>query len=227
MGSGGRGRAVRVALIALALIAVLLVVAQLVLPGIAADRVSSKLGRYGHVQSVSVSAWPAIELLWGDADSVHVHATSLELSPEQVAKLLSEAGGASSIDARVDAVRLNNVHARDAVLRKRGSALQAEATMTQADVAASLPGVQVGLLGGEAGSVRVRVGARLFGLSGGVDAVASASSGRLVVAPEGIPFLPVRLTLFSDAHVSILAVRAQKLDQTPPAYRLGLTGRLR
>ena len=39
--------------------------------GIAASRISSRVGRYGKVQSVSVSAWPAVELLWGHADSVH------------------------------------------------------------------------------------------------------------------------------------------------------------
>ena len=52
----------------------LLVLAQLLLPRIAASRISSRVGRYGTVQSVSVSAWPAVELLWGHADSVRVKA---------------------------------------------------------------------------------------------------------------------------------------------------------
>ena len=46
-------------------IALVLVLAQLLLPGIAASRISSRVGKYGTVESVSVSAWPAIELLWG------------------------------------------------------------------------------------------------------------------------------------------------------------------
>ena len=47
-----------------------LVLAQLFLPRIAASRISSRVGSYGKVSSVSVSALPAMELLWGDADSV-------------------------------------------------------------------------------------------------------------------------------------------------------------
>jgi len=43
----------------------LLGLAQLFLPRIAAGRITSRLGRYGRVESVSVSAWPAVKLLWG------------------------------------------------------------------------------------------------------------------------------------------------------------------
>lgn len=50
--------------VALVVAVVVLGVAQLVLPGIAAQRIRSQLDRYGHVRSVSVSAFPAIELLW-------------------------------------------------------------------------------------------------------------------------------------------------------------------
>ena len=57
-----------------------LALAQLLLPGIAASRISSRVGRYGEVQSVSVSAWPAVKLLWGSADSVTVRARSLRVS---------------------------------------------------------------------------------------------------------------------------------------------------
>ncbi|MGD1058944.1 MAG: hypothetical protein ABR992_16185, partial [Solirubrobacteraceae bacterium] len=56
---------------------VLLALAQVVLPRIAVSRIESRVGRYGKVQSVSVSAWPAVELLWGHVGSVHVRAKSL------------------------------------------------------------------------------------------------------------------------------------------------------
>ena len=71
-----------------------LALAQVFLPRIAASRISSRLRRYGTVQSVSVKAWPAVELLWGSADSVRVRARSLTVSPAQTAKLLvGSAGG--------------------------------------------------------------------------------------------------------------------------------------
>jgi hypothetical protein len=62
----------------------LLALAQVFLPGIAAERIESRLERYGRVAGVSVTAWPAIELLWGHADSVRVHALRLNLNTAQV-----------------------------------------------------------------------------------------------------------------------------------------------
>ncbi|MBV8217081.1 MAG: hypothetical protein JO325_01345, partial [Solirubrobacterales bacterium] len=62
-------------LIALGLAGVVLVAliaAQLVLPGIAAQRLRDQLSRSGTVLSVSVSALPAIKLLWRHADRVVV-----------------------------------------------------------------------------------------------------------------------------------------------------------
>ena len=60
-------RAARAALGVAGGVVVVLGLAQLLLPGLAAQRVRSEIGRYGVVHSVSVSAFPAIELLWGDA----------------------------------------------------------------------------------------------------------------------------------------------------------------
>ncbi len=227
MRSGRGARAGRWSLAALTLVVLVLGLAQALLPGIAADRISSKLGRYGKVERVSVSAWPAVKLLWGDADSVHVRARALTISPARVASLLAEADGAARMDVSVREATLDSVALQDAMLRKRGPRLSAEATITGAAVAAALPGMRVALLPGSAGTVRVRVGASLFGLSGSVDAVAGASSGALVVAPEGSLFGALHLTLFADPRVYLEAVGARRVEGSPPAYRLSLTGRLR
>ena len=45
-------------------IVVVLIVAQLVLPGIAAQRIRDRLSRSGTVLGVQVDAFPAIKLLW-------------------------------------------------------------------------------------------------------------------------------------------------------------------
>ncbi len=92
-GGGGRSKARIAAFLAGAALLVL-ALAQLLLPRIAAERISSRVGRYGSVESVSVSAWPAVKLLWGSVDSVRVRARHLSLSPAQAAKLLWEARGA-------------------------------------------------------------------------------------------------------------------------------------
>ena len=75
---GRRGLAVA----AVAVAAVLLVgVAQLVLPGVAEQRLRSSLARYGSVQRVHIESTPAIKLLWHRADRVEVAMASYRSEP--------------------------------------------------------------------------------------------------------------------------------------------------
>lgn len=218
-------KAVRIAAIAAAVVLGLLVVAQVVLPRIAASRISSRVGRYGHVEHVSVSAFPAIKLLWGDADSVEVQAGPLSLSPAQAASLLWEGRGIDHIDIAASPVRVGSLAVTDAVLRQRGSRLSAHAHADRAAVRAALgPGVGVRLLGSDGGRVRVSATGSLFGVGATVSAVAESESGKLVVHPEGFLLEGFRLTLFHDPHVRVIAVAARE-DAT--GYVLGMTALLR
>jgi len=224
----GGSRAIRIAAIAAAVVLALLVLAQLVLPHIAASRISSRVGRYGHVEHVSVSAWPAVKLLWGDADSVDVRAGSLALSPSQAAALLWEGRGADHIDVSAEAVRVGSLALTSAVLRKRGAQLSAHARASRAAVRAALgPGVGVGLLGSEGGRVRVAASGNLFGVGATVAAVAEGEQGKLVVHPTAPLLDAFRLTLFSDRHVHVVGVAASEDGATPPGYVLGMTALLR
>jgi hypothetical protein len=51
------------------LVGLVVIVGQLVLPGIAAQRLRDQLARNGQVLSANVHAFPAIELLWHHAES--------------------------------------------------------------------------------------------------------------------------------------------------------------
>jgi hypothetical protein len=205
---------------------VVLALAQVLLPPIAASRISSRVGRYGVVRSVSVSAWPAVELLWGSVDSVRVTATHLSLSPAQAAKLLWEGRGAASIDVTVRSVQVGSLRLSDARMQKRGGALSAEARTSEADVRTALPpGLEVKLLRSERGQVLVSASGGLFGVGASVDAVALASQGRLVAHPLGLLLGGLQLTLFSDPHVYVQAVSASA--EAGAAYRLGMAASLR
>jgi hypothetical protein len=211
-------------------IALLLVLAQLFLPGIAASRISSRVGRYGTVESVSVSAWPAIKLLWGHADSVTVRAGRLTITPKQTAKLLWEARGAAALRASAPVVQEGRLRLRDASLRKQSNVITAEAQMTQADVRAALPpGMSLRLLASGGGSVKVKAGGGLFGLSASVEAVAGPSEGKLIARPLGFLLGGARLMLFADPHVQVEGVGANALTAAAgaPSYRLTMTARLR
>ena len=136
---GGGARRLRIPLAAAAVLVLLLGLAQLLLPRIASSRISSRVGRYGNVESVSVSAWPAVKLLWGSADSVRVRAGQLSLSPAQAAKLLWEGHRVDRLDFTARSVRLGSLRVSEASVRKRGSALSAQARASEVDIRAALP----------------------------------------------------------------------------------------
>jgi len=73
-----RRRATRIALGTAATVVAVLGLTQLLLPGIVAQRMRDELGRYGVVKSATVSALPAIELLWGHAQSASVRPGGVE-----------------------------------------------------------------------------------------------------------------------------------------------------
>ncbi len=227
---GGPSRAVRVALWAIGALVVLLVLAQVLLPKIAAGRISSRIGKYGSVDSVHVSAWPAVELLWKHADSVEVKATRLRVSPAQTSKLLAEASGVDRMDVSAASVQEGPLRLRGVSFHKRGERMSAHAHLGNADVAAALPpGIGVQLLGSGSGKVEVRASGGLFGVGASVDAVAEAEGGKLVVHPRGFLLEAIKLTLFSDPRVYVTGVSASRA--TGPGgvagYLLGIEATLR
>lgn len=209
-------------------VVVALALAQLLLPRLAASRVSSRVGRYGKVESVSVQAWPAVKLLWGSVDSVHVKAKSLAMQPTQASKLLWEAHGVSSMDISVQRVEVGSLQLSDATLRKRGSALSGQASTTETAVKAALPeGFAVKLLHSGGGQVEVQASGALFGIGASVNAVGMASEGKLVAHPVGLLIEGIRLTVFSDPHVYVEGVGASVQSEQPLTYRLTMSAQLR
>jgi hypothetical protein len=209
------------------------VLAQLVLPSLAADRVRSRVAKYGHVDTASVTAWPAIELLWGKADSATVHASDLTLTPAQVASLLWEARGVSSMTVIARHVTLQvaglpqGLTVEHVTMHKHGSRVDAHATLTQAQLDAALPnGFHVQPIASGPEGVQVQASGGLFGATASLRALVSVVGGRLVAEPEGVPFAGLaRVTLFADPHLSIHSVEVTIASRQPPVYRLSLTAR--
>jgi hypothetical protein len=226
--AGGAPRTLKLGLWLAGGLLLLLVIAQLLLPRLAVSRITSRVGRYGKVLSVSVSAWPAVELLWGHVGSVRVKARSLALSPAQAASLLSEAKGAASMDVSAESVRMGKLTVTGASLRKRGDALSAQALVSEAAVKAALPaGFSLRLLRSEGGEVEVQATGALFGVGIPVNAVAGASDGKLVAHPLGFLIEGLQLTLFSDPHVYVEGVGASAQGTDPQSYRLTMSASLR
>ncbi len=224
----GSGRTTRVALSLVGVVVLVLVLAQVFLPGIVASRIRSRVGRYGKVESVSVKAWPAVELLWGDADSVTVRAGSLRGSQEQAAALLWEGRGLGNLKLTARSAQVGQLAFSDMSLSKRGSALKVQARMTDADVREALPkGFDAHLVKSEGGEVELSVSGALFGIGATVNAVATASEGRLTVRPRGFLIEALQLTLFDEPHVYVESVSASAEPGEASVYRVGMVARLR
>lgn len=238
VGLGQRRRWVRYGVRFAGGVVALLVLAQLLLPFIAERVAKDFLGKYGTVKSVSISAFPAIELLWGKAESVTVHAGSLHISASQLSEMVKRAWEARGIDnatmtaerASVGASALlsHDVTASDIHAEKRGSELIANATITQQQLREALPsGFSVQLLQSTAGQVLVRASGALFGVHASIDALIAPREGALVVEPQNIPFGEfARLTLLSAPHIRVESVGVQVINRSPLTYRFSTRARL-
>ena len=214
-------------LIALALaglVLVVLVVAQLLLPGIAAQELRNDLEQSGTVLEVKVSAFPAIKLLWHHADTVVVRMGRYRSGASQLGDTLGRAVDAGSLDASAQELDVGPLTLRNATLRKRGSELTGAATVTQADlrsVVFFLDNVEPVASGD--GRLTLRGTASFLGLKATVDATVAAQNGALVVAPD-VPFGGIAtLTLFDDPHVQVQSVGAANV---PGGFRVSAEGKV-
>jgi hypothetical protein len=188
-------------------VVLLLVLAQLFLPGIAAQQLRDRLSNNGRVLSVQVSAFPAIELLWHDADKVTVRMASYSSGTGHLSSLLDEAGGVGTLTASAGVLTDGLLTVHDATLVGRGGELSASASVTEADIRSAVPFIQnVVPVASSDGQLTLRGTFTVVGFSATADATVSAQDGKLVVTPD-VPFIGP-ITLFSDPHVQIQGVSA-------------------
>lgn len=210
---------------------------QAVLPRLAAQRVRDQVKPYGQLESVSVKAFPAIELLWGKAESASATAKRLSLSEADAVRLVSEARGVDETTLKVGALNLSvpglpgGIVLREVVLRKQGERLTMRSTIAQSDLDAASPnGVRIRLIASSPGTIEVIASGSLFGVRATVEAVAIPSEGKLIAHPLNIPFGAfVRFALFADPRLyleSVSLTRESEGRQQAP-WRLALSGRLR
>ncbi len=209
----------------------LLMLAQAILPVLAARVLRDRIKPYGALQSVSVSAWPAIELLWGHADSISATARSLRLPAAEMTKLAWEGRGLHHLDFKVDRLYLtlpaltNGIVLHNVAMHKQDATMSTRATLTQADLAAALPsGFTVQPVASGGGQVEVHASGGLFGVQTSLDVLVKPLEGRLVAEPRGFPFAELAtITLFSDPHLKVQSVGVQVQRTQPLTYLLSLT----
>ncbi len=196
----------------------ILVVAQLLLPGIAAQELRNNLAQSGTVLEVEVSSFPAIKLLWHRADRVVVRMGRYRAAVSDLGDTLAGAVDAHSLDASAGELDLGPLTLRDATLRKRGGELTGSATVTQANLRSTVFFLDnVEPIASANGRLTLRGTASFLGLKATVDATVAAQDGALVVAPN-VPFGGIAtLTLFSNPHVRVQSVGATSV---PGGFRV-------
>jgi hypothetical protein len=215
-------RRIRALAIGIAVVIVLLVVAQIVLPGIAAQDLRDRLSKHGQVLSVSISAFPAIELLWHRADKVVVRMARYRSTTGHLSSLLDETANTGSLDASARELDTGLITLHDATLKKRGNQLLGSATVTPADLRSALGGAIQNLQPVASGDGRLTFQGTLLGVT--ADATLRAQNGALVVSPD-VPLLNlITVNVFHDPHVYIEGVGAR---DAPGGFALQGRARLR
>ena len=197
--AGARRRPLVIAASALVALAVLVFgIGQLILPSIAARVIRDSIAGGEGVQ-VSVSATPAVKLLFGSADRVTVRMQRLQSAQSNDASLIAQAGAAHDLDASIGELRTNGLLLSNVSLRKRGSEMSATATVNRSVVAAMLPlNLRLAAQPGTADGIVATGSFQLLGATSTVNAVVAAVGGRIVLSPD-LPALGrlVNLTIFS------------------------------
>jgi hypothetical protein len=206
--------------IVVAAVAVAIGVAQLVLPGLAEQRLRSDLARYGVVRRVHIESSPAIQLLWHRADLVDVAMDSYRSKPSgqhgSLADFLSKTRDTGKLDVSVGILRSQLVTLHEVRLHKEGDVLVAQARLTQQDLSAALPSfLDLRPVSATENGIVARVSASVLGHRVTARIAVLADSGRVVVRPEGIPFGSLAsITVFDDPRIFVESLGAELLGQS-------------
>jgi hypothetical protein len=192
-----------------AIVLIVLVIPQLVLPGVAAEQLRSRLSHSGTVLSLEVDAFPAIKLLWHQADKVVIRMGSYRSSSSALSTTLGQVADTGTLDASANRLVAGLLTLRDARLVKRGNQLRASATVTEGDLRASFPvldGVQP--VASSGGQLTLQGTATVFGVTATAQATVRPDNGALVVTPD-VPFGGLAtIRLFSNPSIIVDGVAA-------------------
>jgi hypothetical protein len=223
------GRRGAVLAIVVAAVAVVIGVAQLVLPGVAEQRLRSDLARYGSVRRVHIESSPAIKLLWHRADRVDVVMDSYRSEPSghaSLADFLSRTRDTGRLDVSVGTLQAQLVTLHDVRLHKEGDLLVGQARLTQHDLSAALPDfVDLRPVSASEDGIVAQVSASVLGHRVRARIAVVAHSGRVVVRPQGLLFGSLAtITVFGDPRVYVESLGAELRGQD---YLLTARARLR
>ncbi len=200
-------------------------VGQLVLPPLAAHIVRDRLARDGRVLSVSVSAFPAIELVFGQADTVKVRMATYRASESEIASRIGQAADVSNLSVTINRVTSGLLTVDSVRVTKHGGRLTGTGVITEAVLRSAVPFLSsVTPVGSSHGELTLRGTANVPFLGAvSADATVGASDGKVVVSGVGL-FSAFRLTVFANPKIDVESLSG---GTAPHGIALSATWRLR
>jgi hypothetical protein len=202
-----RSRAARLTVIPAAGVLVVLVVAQLVLPPIAASDIRGRLGDGAEVTSIKVSAFPAIELLWGQVDSLDLVMERYDATPDELFGQIKQSGEVGTLKVSIKTLNIGVLTLHDVHVHKSDGHLRFGARVYTSDLQRALPIIQsITPVASSNGDLALRGTASVLGARVSVTATVAAQDGKVVVAPQGLLGGFATLTVFDDPHLRVQRV---------------------
>ncbi len=223
----------RRALLAVAgILVVVLVAAQLLLPGVAEDRVRSELNKQGTDAEVEITALPAVKLLWGRADEVTIDVANLRTDEDggddgdSLSDLLAQTSKTKELDVHVNVLEDRLLRVEDVRLTKDGDGLTAVVRLRKADVDEALP-AELELVDREVpNGLAVAGSTDVFGELIEAEAnIFADDDGSLVLEPsDDLLGDLVSVPIFEDERVAVDSISATATDD---GYTVTARGHLR
>jgi hypothetical protein len=202
-------------------------VGQLVLPTLAAHIVRGRLAKDGRVISVSVSAFPAVELLFGDADTINVKMATYRGSESQVASRIGQSSGVSHLNMTINTVSSGLVTITAVKVTKRGNHFTGSGRVTESALRSAIPLLEsVTPVASHDGQLTLRGTSADLPIVGSVtaDADVGVENGKVVVAGRGLLGSFLHLTVWSNPKVyveSLAGTAASQAIALSAVWRLG------
>jgi hypothetical protein len=168
----------RILLLVLGGLSLLFVASQLAIPPLAERRVEDRLERDGGDAEVSLSAFPAVRLLFGDGRTIEVEGEGLRLDPDRRGDALERLEGFDEVSVRLQELDAGPLEVQSfQLVRQEGEdeyETAIEATTTPRQVARFLGSEAGGVFGGVLGDLAVA------GLPGGGNAEVPIDLGAMI-----------------------------------------------
>jgi hypothetical protein len=206
-------------------VVVLFGLTELLLPPLATHVARDRLSKYGPVESLSVSAFPAVELIWGDVDSMTVKMGSYRATGSKLSTALGQSEQVGNINATIGTLHSGLVTMQNVTASKHGKTFTVSGDLTESDIKSAVPLLtSVRALGESNGALNLAATGSAFGIQASVDVSLFASGGVVEVQAQGLLSSFVHLTLFSNPRLYITSLSGHA---TSDGLSVTATGQLR